>query len=44
MEGRNLQIQLRWSGGDVARIREYTEELICVKRTLPKVAFVPQAY
>jgi putative ABC transport system substrate-binding protein len=27
-EGRSLQIQLRWSGGNVARIREYTAELV----------------
>ena len=28
VEGRNLEILLRWSGGDVARIREYARELI----------------
>jgi putative tryptophan/tyrosine transport system substrate-binding protein len=27
-EGRNIQFLLRWSGGDISRIREYTDELI----------------
>jgi putative tryptophan/tyrosine transport system substrate-binding protein len=27
-EGRNLKIELRWSGGDASRIKDYTAELV----------------
>jgi putative ABC transport system substrate-binding protein len=36
IEGRNLQIEWRWTGGDIARIREYAAELV---RLAPDVIF-----
>jgi putative ABC transport system substrate-binding protein len=36
IEGRNLQIEWRWTGGDIVRIREYAAELV---RLAPDVIF-----
>jgi putative ABC transport system substrate-binding protein len=36
IEGRNLQIEWRWTGGDIARVREYAAELV---RLAPDVIF-----
>jgi putative ABC transport system substrate-binding protein len=35
-EGRNLKIEWRWTGGDIARVREYAAELV---RLAPEVIF-----
>ena len=35
-EGRNLKIEWRWTGGDIARVREYAGELV---RLAPEVIF-----
>src|SRR3979409_1650003 len=35
-EGRNLKIEWRWTGGDIARVREYAAELV---RVAPEVIF-----
>jgi len=48
-EGRNLKIDWRWSGGDIARVREYAAELvrlapdIIVANGTPSVAALKQA-
>jgi putative tryptophan/tyrosine transport system substrate-binding protein len=48
-EGRNLKIELRWSGGDASRIKDYTAELVTlapdviVANGSPVVAAMEQA-
>jgi len=48
-EGRNLKIELRWSGGDASRIKDYTAELVrlapdvIVANGSPVVAAMEQA-
>ena len=48
-EGRNLKIEWRWTGGDIARVREYATELVrlapdvIVANGTPSVAALKQA-
>src|SRR5436190_19395809 len=48
-EGRNLSIEWRWTGGDIARVREYASELVrlapdvIVANGTPNVAAVKKA-
>ena len=48
-EGRNLQIEWRWTGGDITRVREYAAELVrlapevIVANGTPSVAALKQA-
>jgi putative ABC transport system substrate-binding protein len=49
VEGRNLNIEWRWTGGDIARVREYATELVrlapdvIVANGTPSVAALKQA-
>jgi putative ABC transport system substrate-binding protein len=49
IEGRNLQIEWRWTGGDIARVREYTAELVrlapevILAQSTPNVAALKEA-
>jgi putative tryptophan/tyrosine transport system substrate-binding protein len=49
IEGRNLKIEWRWTGGDITRVREYATELVrlapdvIVANGTPSVAAVKQA-
>ena len=49
VEGRNLRIDWRWTGGDIARVREYSAELVrlapdlIVANGTPSVAALKQA-
>ena len=48
-EGRNLKIEWRWTGGDIARVREYAAELVrlapevILAQSTPNVAALKQA-